>query len=96
MKIVKLDNRHSAFKEGFSHALRFDSWDTKVSKVEQKLHDIYGNTNWPRRNASTWFAQFGSRGKLKYKPYWVYFRDEASITMLFLAIPDIWVLSNED
>jgi len=89
MKIVKLDNRHGAFKEGYSHALRFESWSSEVSKIEKKVSDLFGIAGWRRREANTWYAEFGSKGNYRNKPYWIFFRDEASITFLWLATSNI-------
>jgi len=89
MKIVKLNRRHKALSEGFTHALRFEYYDHKtVSPIEFSLRDKYGHSGWKREDAGNWYSMFGNVAKAKngskYKTYWVYLRNEEDITLLLL------------
>jgi len=89
MKIVKLNRRHKALSEGFTHALRFEYYDhAVVQKIETSLSDKYGYSGWKREDAGDWYSMFGNVAKAKngskYKTYWVYLRNEADVTLLLL------------
>ena len=87
MKIVKLDKRHNAFHEGFTHALRHDRYNVDVHKVEQCLRDQYGHEGFERKCAKVWYGYFGPMTRYiseNSKTYWIVFRNESDITMLFL------------
>lgn len=95
MKIVKLDNRYKAFKQGFIHALKFEQYGSDCALVEQSLHERYKT----QTNLVTgqYYGKFGrtvvktTRNNWGLEitqripaPYWIYLRNEADITLLLL------------
>lgn len=88
MKVVKLNRRYKAYKEGFTHALRFDQWGKHVGDIEQFLTNRYGRQYlWHKRHAnSQWTSGVGSRpSSTDSRPYWINLRNEADITMILLS-----------
>ena len=88
MKLVKLNRRHTAFKElDHKWAFRWPSFDTKTClAVEHVFFEMYGSQyKW---NGSTeWKAGFGhqTRGSV-YRPYWVSFKNEHDATIVLLRM----------
>lgn len=83
MKIVKLNKRFIAYNFGFTHALRFGSWNQNASDIEQFLQNqydrIYSNKHGP------FYTKFGRLDKdTRSLTYWIYLRYEADITMVLL------------
>ena len=88
MKVVKLNRRYKAYKDGFTHALRFDTWHIKAGEIEQFLTNRYGSQyNWYKRHGnSQWTSGFGSRSsKYDARPYWINLRNESDVTMILLS-----------
>jgi hypothetical protein len=87
MKVIKLNHRFKRFNEGFTHAIRWDSWSyNKIGRYENFLADAYGYHQY-RPTTSSWYAGFGTRSpKTGYKPYYIYVRNESMITAALLAV----------
>lgn len=88
MKVVKLNRRYKAYKEGFTHALRFNSWSKEAGEIEQILTTRYGSQyNWYKLHSnSQWTSGFGHRSnKYDTRPYWINLRKESDITMILLS-----------
>jgi len=88
MKVVKLDRRYKAYKEGFTHALRFDHWEKHAGDIEQFLTKRYGSQyNWYKRHSnSQWSSNFGSRpSRSDSRPFWINLRNETDISMILLS-----------
>lgn len=75
------------YQKGFTHALRWDSWDYKqIGPYETALGNAYGNMiyNYDR---SSWASAFGSSvGPNGYKPYFIYVRNESMLTVALLGV----------
>lgn len=89
MKVIKLDRRHNLYRKGFTHALRFNNWDTTVNNFEKVLQNKYpvNSSNW--RN-SMWETHWGkavrtSRGG-RSRPYWIGVKNEAILTQVLLSV----------
>jgi hypothetical protein len=86
MKVVKLNRRYKAYKEGFTHALRFDHWEKNAGDIEQFLTKRYGSQyNW-NKPQSQWTSGFGSRpSSSDSRPYWINLRRESDVSMILLS-----------
>lgn len=88
MKIVKLDNRHNAFKEGYTCALRFDEWNAPLHNLEKKIEGLFGHPAMCIGNSKLWYPKFGKiiDPVTNVRPYWIYFRNESDLTFLTLTL----------
>jgi hypothetical protein len=82
MKVVKLDNRHRLYKEGFTHAFRFTSWSDEARKIERVLSNKLGSqyAHWPK-----WKSHWGKAVPMGGRPYWLGVREEKVITQVLLS-----------
>jgi hypothetical protein len=88
MKVVKLNRRYKAYKEGFTHALRLISWSKEAGEIEQFLTTRYGSQyNWYTQPGNRqWSSGFGHRSsKYDTRPFWINLRNESDITMILLS-----------
>ena len=85
MKIIKLSNRFALYKEGYTHALRYDRWDPKIAAIEVALAVMLGDRFY-NTNQAAWRGTFGSKRdpKTGYKPYFIAVRNESHLTMSLL------------
>jgi hypothetical protein len=86
MKVIKLNRRFKKFSEGYTHAIRWDSWaHNNVGDYEKYLSSIHGFHGY--RRGYPWYSGFGSHNpKTGYKPYYIYVKKENMITMALLAV----------
>lgn len=91
MRLVKLDNRHKLFKEGYSHAFRFTSYGDESRSVERTFERVigpqYSRDNWCNtRSTRRWTTQFGkARSSGEPRPYWIgCYSDDAMMVQLAL------------
>lgn len=88
MKLVKLNRRHTAYKElGHKWAFRWNSYDSKTCpKVESVMFAMHGS-QYSYKATTAWKSGFGhaTRGSV-YRPYWVSFADEQDATMILLQL----------
>ena len=83
MKVIKLHPHNSAWKYGFTHALRFDGWNTQAARAEDFLYKMYNTATYDRKGP--YYSKFGYKHKnANSKPYWINLRNEADITVLLL------------
>ena len=82
MKIVKLDNRHRLFKEGFTHAFRFTSWNEQHRKISNYFEQKYGYS-WDNRKC--YGTYWGKPGRTGSRIYWIAVRNESLVTQALLA-----------
>jgi len=87
MKVIKLNRNFKKFSEGFTHAMRWDSWVFgNVGVYENFLSDAYGYHHYTP-GTSSWYTGFGARcRKTGYKPYYIYVRNETMITAALLGV----------
>lgn len=86
MKVVKLNRRHNAFKQGFTHALRFNTWHQKAGEIENFLSQRYGGQFYWDRNRGQWSSGFGSAPRgFTSRPYWINLKNESDISMILLS-----------
>ena len=97
MKIVKLNKRHTAFKKfGFPIGIRFDCWDDSARAADVYLSNAYKTSSYQRPDSAwstvrvQWYAAWGNKSKnfkdlTPRRPYWIYLRNEADLTMLMLS-----------
>ena len=84
MRIVKLNSRHTLYKEHrFEYALRFESWTTDAQKYEFAASKAFGSqwnmcprwkTHWTKPN-----------GRTRSRPYWIGVQNEAMLTQILLT-----------
>ena len=100
MKIVKLSNRHKAYKKwGFAVGIRFTEYGSDARQVCDYLENAYKTASYQKpywRWSDTkieWYADFGNRPArsihimkdYRPRPYWIYLKNEADISMLILT-----------
>lgn len=100
MKIVKLSNRHKAHKKwGFAIGIRYNDYRIDSRRVCEYLESIYKTASYQKpdwRWSNTkieWYADFGNRparsthsmNDYRPRPYWIYLKNEADISMLILT-----------
>ena len=98
MKIVKLNRRHNAHKKwGFPIGIRFDSWDSNARATDVYLSNLYKTASYQRPDCGwstvrvQWYAAWGNKSKNTnkdlnpHRPYWIFLRNEADVTMLVLS-----------
>ena len=83
MRIVKLDNRHRLYKEGFTHAFRFSGWTDKCRAVESTLSNKYG-VSW--NNTKCWGSYWGKPSRSGSRIIWIGVRNEALLSQVLLSL----------
>lgn len=94
MKVVKLDRRFTAFKHGFTHAIRLKAWDEDrnriedIYKIEAWLQNKYGDKwAWNDSWEGPWKCFRGSKSHGGHIPPFYYaVRDEQIITQILLSL----------
>lgn len=89
MKLIKLNRRHTAFKElGHKWAFRWDCYDPKTChKTEQIMQDMHGTQySWNPRTTNVWKSNFGHSVRGGPRPYWISFINEADATVVLLQL----------
>lgn len=87
MKVIKLNRKFKKFHEGYTHAMRWDSWgdDGTSSVYEKYLSSVHGFHGY--RRGYPWYSEFGTRDrKTGCKPYYIYVKRESMITMALLVV----------
>lgn len=88
MKIIKLHPRFKLYKEGYTHAIRFDGWTPHglIIRFERKMEELFG-TPYTWKTQSNWRGAFGSNRdpKTGCKPYFIAAKKESYLTMVLLA-----------
>ena len=88
MKIIKLHPRFKLYKEGYTHAIRFDRWTPHglIDRLERKMEELFG-TQYAWKTQSNWRGAFGSNRdpKTGYKPYFIAVRNPSHLTIALLA-----------
>jgi hypothetical protein len=87
MKVIKLNKKFKRFSEGYTHAMRWDSWgiDKSIGSYEKYLSSVHGFHSY--RPGYPWYSEFGTRDrKTGYKPYYIYVSREHLITAALLAV----------
>lgn len=92
MKVIKLDRRHTLYKDGFRYAFS-GSWSVDHSvPIEQYLTRVYGHHEYDRDKQ--WYSMFSRTvriatspygGTYKTKTYYIALRNEADTTACILA-----------
>lgn len=85
MKVVKLNKTHRLFKDGYTHAIRFNCYSGKCYSYERRLREMYGDQY---AATSMWAARFGSKNSTGYTTFWIATRNEQDLTMLLLQYPN--------
>jgi hypothetical protein len=84
MKIVKLNKTHGLYREGCTHAFRFDRYDNKAGALERTMQRQFGNQY---LRDSQWRAKFGYRPHPDgYMCYWIGVKSEAMLIMVMLSL----------
>jgi hypothetical protein len=85
VKIIKLNRRYKLYKEqGFTHAIKFDSWESEVWKVETFFRERYGS-EYAYKQSNMWRTHWGKPGKHTPRPFMIGVRDEEMIFVAQLA-----------
>lgn len=92
MKVIKLDRRHTFYKDGFKFAFS-GTWSTEgVGAIERYLTRVYGHHNYDRNRQ--WYSSFSNHrrvvkspygGQYKARAYYIALRNEADVTACLLA-----------
>jgi hypothetical protein len=84
MKIIKINNRYTMAKFGFTLAMVWDRWDNPlVNPYEMAFLQAFGYHSF-RLNAN-WYTRFGSR-KNGRRPYSIYVKNLDMITTVLLMV----------
>jgi hypothetical protein len=83
MKVVKLDRRHRLGKQGFTHAFRFEGYESSVVDIEKNLSTKYGYS-W--NNEKCWGSYWGKKSVNGSRLYWIGFRNEQLVTQTLLSL----------
>jgi hypothetical protein len=87
VKIVKLNRRYKMYDKGYTHAMRWASWNSRECPLyENSLTQLYGWHGYTE-GKSVWYAEFGSRVYNRHgsaRPYFIYVKDESVITAALL------------
>ena len=90
MKIVKLRQNQHLYKQGFTHAFRFVSWEKNYGNVIAALNQIYNNRRW-RGKYYAWEIDASDRvvesdnGRWVTK-IWIGVRTESIVTQVLLML----------
>ena len=89
MKVVQLRKNWNLYKQGYTHAFRFDSWGVDSGAVLQALNKIYNNQQWRGR----YYAWTIGHGVLKQKhngvwirPTYIAVRSKTVVTQVLLTL----------
>jgi hypothetical protein len=90
MKFIKLDKRYKGYGWGYNYAFEFRKRDPVVRKIQDILHDMYGNMRvypkegtliyWERNK--DWFL-----APIDGKRVRIYLKNEADATAIIIQIP---------
>lgn len=83
MKVIKLDNRHRLYKEGFKFGFRFDGYTKEYSTVESAFTKKYG-TSW--NNQKCWGTFWSKPSRDGKRVLWIGVREESLISQLLLSL----------
>ena len=93
MKIIRIDRRFRVHKQGFTVALRFDSY-RDGRDYDKACYRIFGSPYYPTIEP-IWKDYFGRKPRTTStqpraaRPYYIAFRDEKYITWLQLAMQQV-------
>lgn len=89
MKIVKLRKNQTLFKEGFTHAFKFNGWTVECGAVVSALNKIYDNRQW-RGKYWAWKVADGTYKRLPngnwFRPIYIAVRGEAITTQAMIMM----------
>lgn len=92
MKLIKLDRRHSLYKDGFRYAFSGTFGSDNRFEIEHYLERVYGSHNFSRDKL--WYSTFTNHKKVvksefggfyKARMYYIALRNEADATACILA-----------
>lgn len=83
MKVIKLDNRHRLYKEGFTHAFRFNGFEKEYTAIENVFSRKYGYS-W--NNSKCWGTYWGKTSKNGSRVIWIGVRNESLVTQALLSV----------
>jgi hypothetical protein len=86
MKILKVHPHWKAHEYGFSHCLRFPSWNDAAKEVEIVATRLLGRETFTRKD-TPWFGEFGQKVAYGRHPrvFRIYFRSESVISLILLS-----------
>ena len=85
MKVVKVNRNWKVWDSGHRVALRFNSYDAS-RQVERTAAKLFPQSQGGWRREGDYFSWFGkNNGRSEYRPYFISFRDEKSLTFVLLA-----------
>lgn len=87
MKIIRIDRRFRVHKQGFTVALRFDSY-RDGRDYDRACYRIFGSPYYPTIEP-IWKDYFGRQRRGAARVYYIAFRDEKYITWLQLAMQQV-------
>lgn len=87
VNIVKLDRRHKKYKDGFTHAFRFEhGFCYDAIKCEQILQNMYPDNRSYSANPDHFSYSWGSNRARRPRIYWLNVKRESDITMVLLSL----------
>ena len=89
MKVVKLKKNWKLYKEGYTHAFKFDQWTEETGSVVRALNKVYNNRQW-RGKYYAWNITYGSWYRDHNKKWqrfgYIAVRSEAVVTQVLLIL----------
>ena len=85
MKVVRVNRNWKVWDSGHRVALRFDSY-SDARDVEHTAARLFPESRGGYRREGEYFSWFGKdNGRSAYRPYFISFQDEKSLTFVLLA-----------
>jgi hypothetical protein len=83
MKLIKLNKTHSLYRDGCTHAFRFDHFSAGASGMQRTMERQFGSQY---SRTAQWASKFGYRAHRDgFKVYWIGVKSETMATMALLA-----------
>jgi hypothetical protein len=83
MKLIKLNKTHSLYRDGCTHAFRFDHFNYEAGNMQRTMERQFGSQY---SRTAQWASKFGYRvHRDGFKVFWIGVKSEAMVTMALLA-----------
>lgn len=89
MKVVRLRKNWKLYKQGYTHAFRFDSWSSDSGAVIAALNKIYNNRQWRGKHYAWEFGHgvlMQNKRGVWIRPTYIAVRSEAVVTQVLLSL----------
>jgi hypothetical protein len=83
MKLIKLNKTHSLYRDGYTHAFRFNHFSIGAGNMQRTMERHFGSQY---SRTAQWASKFGYRSHRDgFRVYWIGVKSEAMATMALLA-----------